>query len=202
MRKKLGKPNPMRGGADFAIGRDKVFWCETPDAYLRRVGFADQFAGIRHNGWYLEDDYSDELARGVVFQLPARNGQTRFLSAVADPFNNGPAILSLEIFDDKDDAARNADELARIYAESERDYRRAWNAGAEFVRLGELIADIRRATLILFKARHTNPPLGADNAILFQVNRALRDICSARKERAQLQNDYGRTAEFQEALHA
>lgn len=200
MAKKLGKPNPMRGGADFKVGRDSVFFCECPDAYMRRVGFADQFAGIQHNGWYLEDDYSDELARGVIFQLPAHKGKTRYLSAIADPFNDGPVILSLELFDDKDDAARNADELARIYAENERDYRRAWNAGAHFSYLGEQIANIRRATLILLRARHTNPPLGADNAILFQVRRALRDICDARKERTELQDNYGHDESFKEAL--
>lgn len=42
---------PMRGGQDFKIGSDSVFWCECPDAYLRRVGFADE-CGVRlgHKG--------------------------------------------------------------------------------------------------------------------------------------------------------
>lgn len=133
-------------GAPFAIGGRygwQVQWCEAPP--FRFAGLASDLTRLGHTGWYTDDDDS-ELARGVVYQLTARDGRARFVPAVADPINadsdgRGPAMLALADMvtadgpdesaadDARRDAARRADELAERYAESEREWREADRAG-------------------------------------------------------------------------
>ena len=44
-------------------------------AGLRFVGYADKINDrIRHKGWCV-DEFGDDVMRGVVYQLPARNGR-------------------------------------------------------------------------------------------------------------------------------
>ncbi|MGZ6199168.1 MAG: hypothetical protein ACXWNL_16150 [Vulcanimicrobiaceae bacterium] len=200
----------MRGGADWQIGRDNVFWCERPDDYLRRVGFVDEIPNessyrgkfVDHKGWYLEDNYSSEVARGLVFQLPAHKGKPRFISGIADPNNDGPAILSLEIFNDKGEAARNADHLAEHYAETERDYQRANRAGFEYRELGEEIAATRVETLELFAERRELKALVGDKfkAACRALNQTIkanwREIKRARDKRETLFDAYGHVDAF------
>lgn len=205
----------MRGGADFKIGSDSVFWCERPADYLRSLGFVDEMSDegrmrgycIDHKGWFLDDDFQDEVARGVVFQLPGKNGKPRYIGGVADPCNDGPAILSLEIFDDKTDAAHSADELARIYADNEKDYRRASNAGNHFVELGQE-ADSLRTRIIQLGAerralRAKLSPLqfpAACKALADAIRHAYAGIVAAREERAELESNFGRDAAFLESI--
>jgi hypothetical protein len=194
--------NAMRGGTDFKVGRDSVFWCECPDDYLRRVGYADECLSMRHTGWYLEDDWSGELARGVVFQLPAAKGKPRFLSGIADPHNDGPAILSLEVFDEKEEAARNADYLAERYAEKERDYQRAWRAGQDYRELGDEIAALRTDTLELFAERRELRKLVGDKfkascrALHQTIKANWREIKAAREKRSELFDTFGHVDAF------
>lgn len=204
----LGR-DAMRGGADFKIGSERVFWCECPNDYLRRVGFADDVWREQnnrmprdiHSGWFLEDDGSNEKARGVVFQLPARKGETRFLYGVADPFNDGPAILSLDVVSDVTDAARWADQLAERYAEDERDRNRAWRAGQRFAELGDDIAEHRRDCLALIreiKAQGKTFGAAICEVLRDHVESHLRDIRKARDTRAELESSYGHVDAFNE----
>ncbi len=195
----------MRGGGTFEQGSESLFWCERPSNHLRLVGFADEIArSINHTGWYTDDDGDRETMRGVVYQLPARNGQTRFMYGYADPNNDGPACLSLTIATDKEDAARFADRVAERAAESERDYNRAWQAGCEYQQLGEEVAATRRDTLQLFAERRAAmsdagnrfPALCASIAATISQN--CRDVYKARKRRAELLHDYGSEPAFNE----
>ena len=201
----------MRGGANFAIGRDTVFWCECPDDYLRRVGYVDEIQrelGYSrrdiHEGWYMSDDnISGEVARGVVYRLPARDGKERFMYGVADPNQNGPVMLCVDIVDDKADAARYADHIAERYAENERDYQRAWQAGREHEELGDQIAAQRKATLALIREVKANCAKLSDMPRVRDIIRAaIEDYQSeteeARERRAELFEQFGNELGFVE----
>lgn len=116
-------PTGFAGGSPFKVGSDLMVWVERPDTHLRRVGFSDQITkGVQHRGWYASDSEDPhEVFRGVVFRLPSRGGVHRYMYGYADPWNDGPAALSLTPADDLDDAARWADDLARFAAEAERE---------------------------------------------------------------------------------
>lgn len=73
-------------------------------------------AGIRHNGWY-SDQYQDQTIRGIVAMLP----HGRFLAGYAMGEHMAAAI-DADIYSDIVDAARMADECARIAAEREMEY--------------------------------------------------------------------------------
>ena len=109
-------------------------WFEEPEAQagLRFVGFAHELArnSIQHRGWYV-DTFEDATACGVVYQLPAHHGHTRYLAGRSDPWNEHAACLDLsDVWADTIEAAHAADEMARISAESSRDYDEAWQAGS------------------------------------------------------------------------
>lgn len=123
---------------EFPIaGERHARWIEdTERAGLRRVGWSDDVLSLRHKGWFTEDDGdTDEVLRGSVYQLPARDGSPCFVYGYDDPHNEGAALLVFETCDDKLDAARYADGFAERVAEHERDYRRE---EARKMRIGEL----------------------------------------------------------------
>jgi hypothetical protein len=113
-------------------------WCEdTARAGLRFVGFADDIAKLDISGYYTtEDNWSGEILRGAVWQLPARDGLEQYLSGYIDPNNEGAANIDMQItaptnrtadyFDGSEgarlEAARSADAIAEYAAERERDY--------------------------------------------------------------------------------
>ncbi len=159
-------------------------WIENPESVgLRLVGFADEINGaiINHTGWFT-NEFQDESLRGVVFQIPGRNGRARFLSGYADPNNPPAALVDLDIQESDDcrgdesaaeeakrDAARSADSLAESSAESERWYQESWQQGARARELaGEALATghgataaVRRACSV-FRARRELPSLGIE----------------------------------------
>jgi hypothetical protein len=191
---------PCKGvGAPFTMRGDVCRWIDSPaDHGLRMVGFADKVAprSVRHTGWFLDDDgISRETARGVVFQLPARDGAARYVAGIADPFNNGPAVVCFDIADDETTAAHWADHLAERYAENERDHRRASNARLRFDELGEEVAQHRRDCLALIreiKARGAafGPAICA--ALRDHVESHIRDIQKARATRGELFSNFAR----------
>jgi hypothetical protein len=120
---KVGAWNPAH-----VSHRETVRWVEHAElAGLRLVGFADEIAKhIEHRGWFTSE-FQDEVMRGIVYQLPARNGTEQFLYGYADPNNPGCALLSMCIINDKYDAARFADRFAELHAEDERAYNADWH---------------------------------------------------------------------------
>lgn len=111
-------------GAPFKVASDLCRWIEKPSDFgLRFVGYANKVAprSVRRGGWSMDDDgCSGDVARGVVFQFPARNGRPRFVAGIADPYNDGPAVVSFDVTDCETTAAHWADQLAERYAEKER----------------------------------------------------------------------------------
>lgn len=190
--------------AHKAHGYENVRWIENVSEGLRCVGFADKLAGIDHNGWFTDDDGMGEVLRGIVYQLPARNGAEAFVYGYADPHNDDCALLCFgDIASDKEQAARDADRFAELFAEDERDYQRAWSAGRRYEDLDVEIRDMRKEALAIGtemrtarKARVTAPTICA--TLRNQIRALYRRIQKARKDRAELLANFGRCKGFTE----
>lgn len=158
-------------------------WIESPaEAGLRFVGFSDELASLGHNGWHLEPDGEGKLARGAVYQLPARDGRACYVEGVRLGSNgkkgwqeqcgrDGAAIVYLgerhlgerggdEYSRTRDnesavrEAARGADREAEISAERERDWQEAWQAGQKTAELEtEAAADKAKARHLIAERR-------------------------------------------------
>lgn len=101
---------------------DMYRWMENVnrDFALRCVGRSDEIIKLGHKGWYV-DNYQDETVHGMVYQLPARNGECLYVPAVNDPNNDDSACLDFtSIQSDKEDAAKIADQMAEQWAEQSR----------------------------------------------------------------------------------
>jgi len=124
------------GGTPFRLGENVGYrntwgrWHESPESAFRFAGLASAIVNLGHNGWYTRyDEYDpDELARGAVYMLP----HGRYMAAIADPCQSdkdgsGPCIVEVDergnpcMYEDKDEAARSADQFAEKYAESSRE---------------------------------------------------------------------------------
>lgn len=207
-------------GAPFpGYGTRAMRWCESPaDLGLRFVGYADKLARIDHTGWFT-DEFQDSTVRGVVYQLPARNGRPVYVSGydnadngAAD--NGGPAAIDFGTLwtgtesdsdyyesnrhngDGAKSAAYHADKLAERMAEQERAYQAASSAGMRWADIGETIANTRRDLLALLAERREAKAAGAlypsiCATLAASVNRMLDSIREARAERMALASGEG-----------
>ena len=94
-------------------------WIEHPENHFRFVGkYQDIYKGRNsHNGWYL-DPFQQDTVSGVVYQLTGKDKKPRYIAGHEDGYNEDYVKINVrDIFDEKEDAAREADEMARIYAE-------------------------------------------------------------------------------------
>lgn len=117
-------------GENVGYRRTFTRWHECPESFARFRGLAHKLVRLGHTGWFTDEDGGNgELARGVVYLLP----HGRLIAGVVDPFNSdkdgqGPCIFdvdergNLTLYDDEQEAARAADRLAELYAESEREH--------------------------------------------------------------------------------
>lgn len=95
-------------------------WIENPESVgLRFAGYADEIDGnIRHRGWFI-DSYQDAKYRGVVYQLPGKNGLSRFVVGHDDSDNRaadngGPAYVDFSTIYESDFADEMRQALASI----------------------------------------------------------------------------------------
>lgn len=115
-------------------------WVEDVSKGLRVTGEAHKIIRLDHTG-YFTDNYQEETVWGMVYQLPARHGKPRYVPGVNDPNNEDSACLDFsELYEDKEDAARDADRMAEVWAEDEREYKEDAETKRE-----ELTADIHQA---------------------------------------------------------
>ena len=151
------KGHAMRAGHDS--DKPKSVYVESPESFgLRLVGRVSPefrrgpFDGRDCEGWitdpygYVSRDGSG-LIYGLVYQLPARKGQSRFVAAYQVGDTDSGALIdfgtiytsasgaggtwgSAQDDDDARDAARAADSMAKAAAEAEREYQTAWQAGS------------------------------------------------------------------------
>ena len=170
-------------------GRRRCRWAEDLSGYFRNVKPAHEIIRLGHKGWYVNAIHQDETTEGLVLQLPARHGQTLFMAACSDPWNDNSGIVEQYLYDDADTAARSADGLAENYAETcreddlkqtaERDIEDLQNEIKEArERIRELIAGIRRSTL--------------DTVVCDEMRRSIRRL------RSQCESKRARSTKLQE----
>jgi len=79
---------------------------------------------VKHTGWFLDNEFQDELVYGVVVQLPSKKGQRRYVPGVSDPWNEDCYLCDFrEWTADLVECIQTADMMAERYAEAEREYR-------------------------------------------------------------------------------
>jgi hypothetical protein len=131
------------------VDSDGYRFVENAGDGLRFVGNADKVAKdadrarlIDHKGWFI-DEYQDETICGKVYQLPARNGECRYLAAVSDAFNAGCSRIDFgTIYSDPCEAAIAGDRQAEMDAEAEREYQRIESAK---MRIEDITDEIKSA---------------------------------------------------------
>lgn len=151
-----------------AYGEKHLRWIEKPaHCGLRRVGYADEIArDISHNGWYTDDDgIMGETLRGIVYQLPGRNGSPVYAYGYDDPNNPGACLLSFDVItgersdydypfsdlQDARDAARAADHVAKRAAEEAREYDRVFQARQRYEEKAEELSEVRKEAIPLIR---------------------------------------------------
>lgn len=208
------KPKSIEYNPRFeAHGYKHVRWVENASRGLRLVGFADEIArkegcwrSIQHTGWYTDDDGHFETYRGVVYQLPSHGDEKEcYVYGYSDPNNDDCALLCFEIEGDKERAARYADQFAQAFAEAERDYNRAWQAGRKAEELAEDAKVARKEILTLgaeLRAFRQSPLMAKMSApticatLRGRIRDLYRKIQKARKERDELISDFGKEPGF------
>lgn len=98
---------------------------------FRDAGESRNLIALRHKGWF-RDVYGDETYAGHVWQLPARDGEPRFIAGYIDDLAEYVVLSAtrgkLDIFNNAEDAARAGDSLAESHAKREREYNEKWIA--------------------------------------------------------------------------
>lgn len=155
---------------------------------------------------YLTDPYGDTfkdgtgLAWGVVYQLPGKDGQSRFVAGYQfGGIEGGPTLDLSRIYvepradweisatdcDAATDAARAADSMAQHAAEEEREYQTAWAAGSRYSDESESVATAKAELRALLAERRKVK--GAEGfpalcgAIKRQVSTLLEEVSKARE---------------------
>lgn len=159
---------------DFALGQGyngavPVWYAFSKQ--FRRETDAHDVLKLLHTGYYTDTD-ARELAVGIVAYL----GRSRWIAGYRLTMND-ERVYFPGIYENADDAARAADEHARVLAESEREYcERAESARALQDRIDEVRGRIRE-----LRALRTLPGFpGARKELHERVQqlRALRDECA------------------------
>lgn len=207
---------PRRFGeyARDPVKHQKLFTDKPESIGLRFVGFSDDIIrGIQHCGWYA-DSFQESTYRGAVFQLPGRKGASRFVAAYRESDSGGyvvdlsPGAVQSENSRDMDgyaldvkdfaacsEAAYLADGFAEREAEEAREYSEAWQAGADWSALGDVIKSARSEALEILRERRKVPKVEAPAlcaAIRAQVSRLCDEIEQARAKRKELRDSVWR----------
>lgn len=192
-------------------------WREDADG-LRYVGRVSPefrrgpFGGRESEGWLTlpgGETYKDGtgLCFGVVYRLPGRKGESRYVAGYQfGGQDGGPSLDLSRVFADERGAsywdgsppdtkasraaARHADDLAKAAAEAEREYQTAWTAGSRWEAIRERMrADCADLRAILKERRAVK---GAGNyptlcsAIRLQVAQLWRQIHGRRERMREL----------------
>lgn len=94
----------------------RAVWFSFGGTAVRNERDAHNIVRLRHTGWFT-DSHQDDMAVGIVGSL----SHGRFVAGYRLTMNDERVYFD-EVFTDEDDAARMADEHARIIAEQEREH--------------------------------------------------------------------------------
>jgi len=162
--------NPVHG-IDSLRGR-RLRWIENASLGLRIVGPSHKIIRLDHTGWFLDPLGDGETVHGTVLRLPRAAGEARFLAAVSGAFNPDCYLVSMERFDDADDAAREADSMAQRYAEAERDYQTRDTAAMMIESNREEIRETRKTFSAIVAEMRAMRDLSRDTPIICKALRA------------------------------
>lgn len=157
------------------------------------------------------------LCYGVVYQLPGKNGKSRFVPGYQfGGVDGGPTLELSNIFEDvapgnawdvnpcdydaARECARYADGMAQAAAEKERAYQAAWQAGSRYAELSEEVKGTRRSIIEAIKElKAARAALNNDQSkygtlcgiVRSEVESMLADISKARQTMEKLKSgDY------------
>lgn len=150
-------------------------WYSHAGQNFRNERYCDEVhSSIEHTGWYC-DVHQDSKARGIVANLP----HGRYISGY-ELSDSEQRVYFPEIFSCEVDAARMADEHARIVADGDRDYDEKFQAASE---LSETIERIEVRLCECFALRNNKKFKGVRAEIV-------RSIITIRKGRETLESDF------------
>lgn len=137
----LSLTHRLRNRASGAAYRNQLWgaYCAQPDRpgvyyverkALRNFQYADEVVSLRHTGWFTDREFQDDTMRGVIAQLPARDGKAVYIAGYqyTGGDDTGGTFYFNDLHDTDKEAARMADEHARVAAEEECDYQEAERA--------------------------------------------------------------------------
>ena len=114
--------------------RVPVWYTHNAQSTLSRETWCDEVEGVRidHKGWFTDGEDCNETARGFIVALP----HGKFLAGYFMSMNS-ERVYFADIHDSAEDAARMADEHARVIGESESEYQNRWRAASDIETLIE-----------------------------------------------------------------
>jgi len=176
----------------FADSFDSIGWRDIGDAH--DVARCEESRAIDHTGWYA-DSHQSALIRGHVLQIPARRGECQYIPATYCNDWDGVTVYLSEICDSKLDAAKMADEYARIEAEQCREQDAQYCAESEIDAKREEVIFARRECLRLLREMRPLRTRGEDVPAICRTLRAgvahyLVDIREARERIEALTEHY------------
>lgn len=192
-----------RLGGSWSKDREKYYCNEIPSG-CREVGTAEDILRLRHTGWYTDTE-GRGLCYGIVIQYPARNGCPRYYPGIEYKDEDCIILFLKQSYEDKEEAAREADECARLEGEERREADEEELAQALMGTAHDTISGARRQCLgLLMELRkirctkegnkYTEPfrhnQIHIFEACLYQVRRYLNTIRKARKEIKDLKEQY------------
>ena len=136
----------------------------------------------------------------MVYRLPSGRG---FVFGYADPDNEGAALLCFDTEESEREAALRADRFAEIFAETEREYNTAWQAGRRVEEISEEVKAARKEALAIgaemrvARSQKFEAPASCA-ALRANIVALVRGIKKMRKEAASLVSDYGHRPGFVE----
>lgn len=139
-----------RRGSRFA----RRYYIDSWPAGWREIGDAHQVTSMKHTGWYA-DNFQEELIRGFVLQLPARDGKEIYIPGTYCTGWEGVTLYPNDWDHDKTDAARSADSYAEIEAEAAREDNAQFQAEQEIEQCRETIGKLRKSMLdLILEIKH------------------------------------------------
>lgn len=137
---------------------DAGFNDKTPIVYAHRQQFdetpAHEVINLRHTGWYTDIEGRCS-AVGIVASFPARPGFPEGWHLAGYRWTeNDERVFYLDVFSDKEEAARYADRYAERFADDEREYNQKWQEARDIERkIEELSEECRKLVALRNNAR-------------------------------------------------